>query len=408
MGSEKNLEIEYLRALAVVMVIIGHLPELLPFHKAQFTQIHAFYVPWTGVDLFFCISGYVVSKSFIEFADTHKAEGNFWLAAQCFWIRRIYRLLPSAWTWLFIGILCSVFFNHTGVFNNWWQNLRSATAILTFSGNLANQYNQLLAPNDVYWSLALEEQFYFLFPLFLLVTAGVWRWRILLVLIALQFMIDRNPFGTSFAAMAWSFRVDPIMWGILIFMFSRARLFSLFEPTFLKHSGLLALAFNILLIYLLGAIPSQLITMPMAHGLVSLIAAIFVFMASYQSNYVLNIPGLSGILAWLGSRSYALYLIHMPVCRMTVEGYSRYAERMHYALDGYFTLPMLLTATLLMILLAELNFRLIENPLRKLGVELSKKRLDDWRGKSTNPPSEQTEMVRSSGLISPMPASNPD
>ena len=155
MGSEKNPEIEYLRALAVVLLVMSHLPELLPFHKATFTYIHYTYVPWTGVDLFFCISGYVVSKSLVEFLDTHKAEGNFWLAAQCFWIRRMYRLIPSSWTWLFIGILCSVFFNQTGVFNSWWQNLRSASAILTFSGNLANQYNQLLAPNDVYWSLAL-------------------------------------------------------------------------------------------------------------------------------------------------------------------------------------------------------------------------------------------------------------
>ena len=35
---------------------------------------------------------------------------------------------------------------------------------MTFSGNLANQFGMMLHPNDVYWSLALEEQFYLLFP----------------------------------------------------------------------------------------------------------------------------------------------------------------------------------------------------------------------------------------------------
>ena len=392
MGSEKNPEIEYLRALAVILLVMSHLPELLPFHKAVFTYIHYTYVPWTGVDLFFCISGYVVSKSLVEFLDTHKAEGNFWLAAQCFWIRRMYRLIPSSWTWLFIGILCSVFFNQTGVFNSWWQNLRSASAILTFSGNLANQYNQLLAPNDVYWSLALEEQFYFVFPLFLLVISGAWRWRILLALIAIQFFINRNPFGTPFSAMAWSFRVDPIMWGALIYIFSKSSHFSLFEPTFLKHSRLLALVLNSLLIYLLGAIPAQLITMPMAHGLVSLVAAIFVLMAVYQSNYVLNIPGFSSILTWLGARSYAIYLIHMPVYRMTVEGYSRYALKIGHPFNAFYTLPMILTATLLILLLAELNFRLIENPLRKRGIALSNSRLENWRNQSVGPHEKKLEI----------------
>lgn len=382
MGSEKNPEIEYLRALAVVLLVVSHLPQLLPFHKNTFTYIHYTYVPWTGVDLFFCISGYVVSKSFVEFLDTHRAEGNFWLAAQCFWIRRIYRLVPSAWAWVFIGFLCSIFFNSTGVFNSWWQNLRSASAVITFSGNLANQYNQLLAPNDVYWSLALEEQFYFLFPLFLLVTSGAWRWRILLGLIFIQFFINRDPFGTPFSAMAWSFRLDPIMWGVLIYLFSKSSHFSLFNPVFLKVSRLLALAFNSLLIYLLGAIPAQLIVMPLAHGLVSLVSAILVLMAVYQSGYVLNIPGLSPILSWLGSRSYAIYLIHMPVYRMTVEGYSRYAMKSGHPFGPFHTLPMLLTAAALILLFAELNFRLIETPLRRRGIELSLARLQAWRNRS--------------------------
>jgi len=150
------------------MAALSHLPVLLPFHRNDLLHIFSVYIPWTGVDLFFCISGYVVSMSFVGFLDKHRAEGNFWLAAQCFWIRRIFRLLPSAWTWMIIGILLAIFFNRTGTYNTLHQNIRSATAILTFSGNFANQYGMLLTPNDIYWSLALEEQFYLLFPLFLL------------------------------------------------------------------------------------------------------------------------------------------------------------------------------------------------------------------------------------------------
>ena len=58
------------------------------------------------------------------------------------------------------------FFNSTGVFMGVEQNLKSALAIVSFTANFAGFYGSWLAPNDVYWSLSLEEQFYFLFPFF--------------------------------------------------------------------------------------------------------------------------------------------------------------------------------------------------------------------------------------------------
>lgn len=375
MNSGKNPEIEYLRAVAVLMTCLSHLPQLMPFQTEALTKVFFVFMPWTGVDLFFCISGYVVSKSFIELLDRHQGEGNFWLAAQSFWIRRFYRLTPSAWLWVAVGILCAIFFNNTGVFSTLQQNLRSATAIITLSGNLANQFGLILQPNDVYWSLALEEQFYLLFPLFLLVVPVTWRWRVLLLLIAVQFPIDRNPFSSPFSAMASSFRLDALMWGILIFLFSRSPQYRLFEPTFLKNSGIKMLVLNLLLFYLLGAIAAQLIAMPIAVGLIALVSALLVLLASYQSGYICNISLLSGTLAWLGSRSYAIYLIHLPAYRICYEGWSRYAIQINHPLDGTYTLRMLLSAMILIALLAEINFRLVENPLRKIGAEIAARRL---------------------------------
>ena len=163
MSKEKNLEIEYLRAVAIGMTLLSHLPVLLPFYQSQLALVFGAYMPWTGVDLFFCISGYVVTKSYFEYFDRHCERLAFGIAAQSFWLRRIYRLLPTAWLWILIPLLFSIFFNQSQIFGSWFENLRAFAAVATFSGNLANQYGTILGPNSVYWSLALEAQFYFNF-----------------------------------------------------------------------------------------------------------------------------------------------------------------------------------------------------------------------------------------------------
>lgn len=376
MSNKKNLEIEYLRAVAIGLTLLCHLPKLLPFHDNYFNSLFAIYMPWTGVDLFFCISGYVVSKAYMDFFDQHREQGRFWLAAQSFWIRRIYRLLPTAWLWVLIPLLLSITFNQSGAFGSWYDNLRSITAVLTFSGNLANQFGMTLGPNSVYWSLALEEQFYFLFPLFLLfVTVPKWRVGLLLGLIAMQFCFDRNLFGDATAAMASSFRLDAMLWGILIYLFSRSIVYRQFEPTFLNASPLKTLGLNLLLIYLLGAIPAQMIATPIAVGLIAIVSALLVFLASFNANYIFSVPLLSDLLQWMGSRSYGIYVIHFPAYRLSQEIWYRYAATNDLGFNGGLTAELLLTAAFFIVLLSELNYRLIEQPLRRKGTEMARRRL---------------------------------
>src|SRR5471030_3306821 len=100
MSHRKNLEIEYLRAAAIVMTLATHLQVLLPFHHELFGKVLNIFSPLSGVDLFFCISGFVVSKAYLDYFDTYKAQGQFGIAAFSFWLRRAYRLLPTAWLWV--------------------------------------------------------------------------------------------------------------------------------------------------------------------------------------------------------------------------------------------------------------------------------------------------------------------
>lgn len=254
------------------------------------------------------------------------------------------------------------------------QNLKSALAIFSFTANIGHMYGWL-APNNVYWSLSLEEQFYVLLPLFLLIVTGS-RARIfaLLLVIAVQFPVARNPFGDLMSQYLASFRIDGFAWGILVFMFSRSAWFLRLEPRALKHKPL-ALIATLVLLCLLVVVPARLFSWSINMGLLAMTAAALVWLASYGEGYLFGYRGLTRGMAWLGARSYGIYLIHLPVFHITHEAATRYlqATGQEYSLG---VVPFLLVfAGALIVLLAELNFRYIEEPLRRIGSERARCKL---------------------------------
>ena len=254
------------------------------------------------------------------------------------------------------------------------QNLKSALAILSFTANIAHMYGWL-APNNVYWSLSLEEQFYLLLPLFLLLITGR-RARImaLLLVVAVQFPLARGPFGDLTAQYLASFRIDGFAWGVLIFMFSRSAWYGRLEPRFLLRKSL-ALTATLMLFYLLVAVPAETFAWSISTGLVAGITAVLVWLASYGNGYLFGYQGLTGPMQWLGARSYGIYLIHLPVFKFTHEAATRYLQASGQA-NSLAVVPfLLLFAGVLIFLLAELNFRYVEEPLRRRGAERARSKL---------------------------------
>ncbi len=375
----KNREIEQLRAISICLVLVSHVLWLSPFIYERVVPLFQYASFGVGVDLFFCISGYVVAMSYCDYFDRYRTRAQFWPAARVFWLRRAYRLLPSAWLWVVIGLVCAVYFNRTGVFMDIEQNLKSALAIFSFTANIAHMYGWL-APNNVYWSLSLEEQFYVLLPLFLLLITGR-RARIaaLLLVIAVQFPLARNPFGDLTAQYLASFRIDGFAWGILVFMFSRSAWYHWLEPSFLLRKPL-ALVSTLLLLFLLVTVPAQLFAWSISMGLLAMIAAVLVWLASYGKGYLFGYQGLSRLMQWLGARSYGIYLIHLPVIKFTHEAAIRYLQASGQAYSLAVVPFLLLFAGVLIVLLAELNFRYVEEPLRRVGSERAKRQLMQLEG----------------------------
>jgi len=150
----KILEIQGLRAIAVILVILYHL-QLLPGG-------------FIGVDIFYVISGYLITNLIIsEITDTgHLNILNFYK-------RRIKRLLPaSAFVLLATALICYLLLPPMDR-SELGKNL-IAISLLVFNYALAaweNDYQNLGAlpsPLIHYWSLAVEEQFYLIWPILLL------------------------------------------------------------------------------------------------------------------------------------------------------------------------------------------------------------------------------------------------
>jgi peptidoglycan/LPS O-acetylase OafA/YrhL len=109
-------------------------------------------------------------------------------------------------------------------------------------------------------------------------------------------------------------------------------------------------------------------------GLIAALSAGLVWIASYDRGYLLPQSGMSRLMAWIGARSYAIYLIHVPAFFFMREVYDRL--EIPSPATWLSAIPLSALTAGLIILLAELNYRYIEQPLRSRGVRIAKQFLN--------------------------------
>ncbi|WP_017589331.1 acyltransferase family protein [Nocardiopsis ganjiahuensis] len=162
-GSRFRPEVQGLRAVAVLLVLVYHLnPELLPGG-------------YVGVDVFFVISGFLITSLLLREVREH---GRVSLAG--FYVRRVRRLLPAATVVLLAtGAASVVLLPVTRLGDTAWQLLASAAYVENlYLGNQALDYLAAeTAPSPVqhFWSLSVEEQFYVVWPLLFVLWALLLR-----------------------------------------------------------------------------------------------------------------------------------------------------------------------------------------------------------------------------------------
>jgi peptidoglycan/LPS O-acetylase OafA/YrhL len=172
-------EIQALRALAVMLVVLFHLwPDAVPGG-------------FLGVDVFFVISGFLITGVLLR-----EVQRRGTVSLPAFWARRARRLLPAA---LFVLVACAVAtvaFVPVTAWDQFFAELRASTAYVQ-NWHLASAAVDYFASNDApspvrhFWSLSAEEQFYAVWPLLMLLgvlaarrSARPSRWAMTLVLAA--------------------------------------------------------------------------------------------------------------------------------------------------------------------------------------------------------------------------------
>lgn len=284
--------------------------------------------------------------------------------------------MPSAMLWILIVCLLSITFNQTGIFTTLKANIFDGLSIAMFMSNIhfASCYlstlgNKVCGSNGIYWSISLEEQFYFIFPFLFFLRLRWIFWLAAAVLI-----------GTGIAYFNFTMlyvlytRMDGIMLGVCLAIFRNTTAYSLIEPKFLANS----LAKYFTAVALIGAIlivPSSGGVVPFVFTMVTLLCTLTVWLSSYQRNYLFPEGKIRNILAYVGTRSFAIYLVHNPAFWLTREIWSR-IEGATFEFNSHYNIRFCLTAIVLIAIFSELNYRFVEKPLRKRGIEKSKRYLE--------------------------------
>jgi peptidoglycan/LPS O-acetylase OafA/YrhL len=149
---KKFYGLDHLRALAIIMVFSFHYCIISNGEPSWLNNISQ--LGWTGVDLFFVLSGFLISSQLFE---EIKRTGGF--SYKTFFLKRCFRILPAYWTVLAI-YFCFPAFHEREALSPLWKFL---TFTQNFGLNLKNEGTFSHA-----WSLCVEEHFYFFLPLTLL------------------------------------------------------------------------------------------------------------------------------------------------------------------------------------------------------------------------------------------------
>jgi peptidoglycan/LPS O-acetylase OafA/YrhL len=358
-------DIEWLRAVAVLGVVVHHAQgNLFNWNPAWLGNLLGHLDMWSGVDIFFAISGFVIARSLLPKLQVCQSElGAASRQVGAFWIARAFRLLPSAWLWLGLILIGAWQFNRLGAFGSVHTNAMAALAGIFQVANFrfADAFaNYPYGASFAYWSLSLEEQFYLALPLVALLLRRHVAW-LLVLLIIVQAILPRT-------LLTMSLRTDALAWGVLLALTSRLPIFDRLEPRWLHGRRWLQRAITLLLVVAIAAVSArESLTIGHRVSLIAVLAAILVWLAAYNHDFLSGLDGpIKRIMIWTGQRSYAIYLIHVPAFFFIRECWFRLIGTPPQG--GVIpTAVFAIAAGALIALLAEFNFRMVERPLRRVG-----------------------------------------
>jgi len=321
--------LDLLRAIAVIWVILIHAHLAIP----DFPSVPGILYGWMGVDLFFVLSGYLIGTQLLKlYANDNISLGRFYL-------NRLLRILPAYLTVLALYFIFPGFKEKPGI-QPLWQ-------FLTFTENLYADFYNGRAFSSV-WSLCIEEQFYLVLPIILLIFNGKHSIRstiTLSVITVISGMILRNYIfwhdlkpilavdeGPNSIWVQYQnkiyyptyTRLDDILAGLILASIS------VFRPDwwqkYMCYTNLILLMgiLGLIICFWLFADRYSPITIVFGYPLVALSFSLVVLAAISPDSILvyLKIPLVTAI----STLSYSLYLIHKPMFHLTTIYFERHLD----------------------------------------------------------------------------------
>tara|TARA_B110000503_G_scaffold98713_1_gene147918 strand:+ start:274 stop:2196 length:1923 start_codon:yes stop_codon:yes gene_type:complete len=293
-------EIDGLRALAVIPVILFH---------AGFEMFSGGFV---GVDVFFVISGYLITKIIM----TELAQGKFSIIN--FYERRARRILPALFFVMLICIPFAWFWLDASEMKNFFQSL---VAVSVFASNILFWLKEggyfdtaaELKPLLHTWSLAVEEQFYVIFPIFFML---LWKLGKRLILVALGIF-----FVSSLALSQWAVYAKPSAafyllstrgWELLIGAFTAFYLSQSNRKEFAKVLSEVGGWLGVVLIIFAVFAYSKETRFPGFYALVPTLGTVLIILFATHQTVVGKFVGNKAFVG-VGLISYSAYLWHQPL-----------------------------------------------------------------------------------------------
>jgi len=282
-------ELQKLRGVAILMVLFTHFESLVPWIQPWWLK---YCYPWSGVDLFFCISGFVIANRLKKDPHHINSIGGFYC-------RRFFRTFPMAILSITLYFITSKLIDHPGLTSpNISGMYLSVIGVVTATYNLLYVLFQLPSFTGPFWSLALEEQFYLSYPILLLLIKDENK-RIFL---SLALLIGVMSFDRRLGTLGWFFRIDPILGGVLLHHLVTKFQFQTYPST---HKWLTYVA-----LFFLCILPRYMDSKFLITAL-AITSTYLVWIASLDRGFLLPAPKVvDKVLYWLGDRAFSIYLLH--------------------------------------------------------------------------------------------------
>jgi len=322
-GDKHTPELDGIRGWACGSVLIAHcvtgISQATPGSWVASFNGHTLWLFLGGVDLFFVLSGFLIGGILLD----SKHKPNYF---KSFWIRRVARIFPVAYLVLATyaaALFITAHFNITR-FDNWLlaEYRPPLWSFATFTQSLPIALHGYSGPRwmAITWSLAIEEQFYLLFPLAIYFLPRKWLAALVIAGIiaspVLRDVLERG-FGSWYAPyVLLPSRMDGLMYGVAVALIVRNDWFFSIVTQYRRLLDAVAL------VILYAIVTNWTFTwwpgpsgnlFPLKQNLLAIMWAIVILRLFTYKNSMFNNIWRSSILAKIGLISYGLYMYHQSI-----------------------------------------------------------------------------------------------